>query len=448
MNRPCNNRRLLPNGPGGTRMANPIATEAPVTAETAALPPWAAGNLDIHHISTGRGDAAFAILPDGTTLLVDAGELDPADPRTNSPRNAPARPNGSRPSYAWIARYIRRFWPHASEPALDYALVTHFHDDHFGTLTDLAPPSATGPYRLTGITGVGDEIPIAHLLDRGYPDYDYPISMESERARGWVRENPALAEAYARVRATLDNYRSFIAWQQERNGMRASQVVAGRDDQITLRRDPGAYPGFAVRNVAANGVVWSGAGDGAASRFPTREELERTMMPNENVCSVAIRISYGPFDYFTGADISGYAELGRPAWWDVETPVARAIGPTDVITLNHHGHRDTHNEFFQRMVRPRVLVLQNWSADQPGQGVLARLRSTWLYPGPRDMFANSILEANRLFIGPAVDAAFQSIQGHIVVRVEPGGERYWVYILDDEREDCPVIAIYGPYQAT
>ena len=31
--------------------------------------------LDIHQISTGRGNAGLYIFPDGTTLLVDAGEL-------------------------------------------------------------------------------------------------------------------------------------------------------------------------------------------------------------------------------------------------------------------------------------------------------------------------------------------------------------------------------------
>ena len=39
----------------------------------APLPAWAPGMLDIHQISTGRGNAALFVLPDGTTLLVDAG---------------------------------------------------------------------------------------------------------------------------------------------------------------------------------------------------------------------------------------------------------------------------------------------------------------------------------------------------------------------------------------
>lgn len=38
------------------------------------LPAWAAGTLDIHQIVTGRGNSAFMMFPDGTTLLLDAGD--------------------------------------------------------------------------------------------------------------------------------------------------------------------------------------------------------------------------------------------------------------------------------------------------------------------------------------------------------------------------------------
>ena len=39
------------------------------------LPAWSKGCLDIHFINSGRGECCFYILPDGTTLIVDAGEL-------------------------------------------------------------------------------------------------------------------------------------------------------------------------------------------------------------------------------------------------------------------------------------------------------------------------------------------------------------------------------------
>ena len=55
--------------------------------------------LDIHQIVTGRGNAAFTIFPDGTTLLVDAGD---AGERADGEQ----RPDGSRTPGQWIARYV------------------------------------------------------------------------------------------------------------------------------------------------------------------------------------------------------------------------------------------------------------------------------------------------------------------------------------------------------
>lgn len=37
------------------------------------LSPWQPDWLDIHHLATGRGNATFILLPDGPSLLIDAG---------------------------------------------------------------------------------------------------------------------------------------------------------------------------------------------------------------------------------------------------------------------------------------------------------------------------------------------------------------------------------------
>src|SRR5690554_7740498 len=55
-------------------------------------PEWSEGYMDIHHINTGRGECVFAILPDGTTIMIDAGETGP------SPRVTEARPNDTKSS--------------------------------------------------------------------------------------------------------------------------------------------------------------------------------------------------------------------------------------------------------------------------------------------------------------------------------------------------------------
>ena len=81
-----------------------IATIVALAAvEAKPLKAWKEGTLDIHHISTGRGPAIFFILPDGTRMLVDAGDLgDPS--RWTHKEIMPAMPNATKRPAEWIAR--------------------------------------------------------------------------------------------------------------------------------------------------------------------------------------------------------------------------------------------------------------------------------------------------------------------------------------------------------
>jgi uncharacterized circularly permuted ATP-grasp superfamily protein len=69
-----------------------------------------------------------------------------------------------------------------------------------------------------------------------------------------------------------------------------------------------------------------------------------------------------------------------------------------------------------------------------------------LYSGPRDVLATNMIEANRIVIGPLLDRLASS-QGHIVVRVAPGGATYQVWILDDTAESYRVTKQLGPFTA-
>ncbi len=394
------------------------------------LPPWTPGTLDVHQINTGKGDAALFIFPDGTTLLVDAGAMDPTGPRATGPRATPNVPDSTRTPGEWIVRYIRHMLAHESKPVLDYALLTHFHGDHMGVPSERAKLSRSGQYQLAGITAVGEQIPIRKMLDRGWPNYDYPIPIE---------EYPAPI-----ANDMMQNYRAFLKWQLDNNGLQVERLQPGRSDQIVLVHKPGDYRNFEVRNIAANGEIWTGVDINTRQHFPPIEHLQPAERPTENMCSIAIRLSYGKFDYFTGGDMPGLLELGAPAWHDVETPVAQAVGPVEVHVLNHHGNRDSQNEFFISALRPRVYIIPVWSSDHPGHGIIKRILSTRLYPGLRDVFATNMMEVNRLVIGPLLDE-LTSGRGHILVRVAPGGDTYRVIILDDSAETYRVKAVHGPY---
>src|SRR3546814_8964776 len=58
--------------------ALPISAPVMATPSEDQLPAWTKGYFDIHHISTGRGNATYFVFPDGSTMLIDAGEADPS----------------------------------------------------------------------------------------------------------------------------------------------------------------------------------------------------------------------------------------------------------------------------------------------------------------------------------------------------------------------------------
>ncbi|MDN3550877.1 hypothetical protein [Mucilaginibacter aquaedulcis] len=398
------------------------------------LPEWKEGYMDLHHINTGRGNASFFIFPDGTTMVLDAGELDPTNARTTSKRNTPMRPNDSKHPYEWIVDYIKQVAPQKEKTRIDYALITHFHDDHFGSYYPGAPLSADKQYALTGITGVGSLLPIHYLLQR---DYNYPVSLTAALKR---------LPAEMNYKKTWTNYQDFIT-AASKKGMQAQFFKAGSASQVRLQHQASSYPTFYVQNVKSNGWIWTGKDSLVVQHFPPVDSLDRKTWPDENALSNVLVIHYGPFAYYNGGDSPGNVFLGDPAWRDVETPIAKAVGSVDVATMDHHGNRDAVNENLIKTLQPSVWLEQVWTADHPGHETLIRITSPYLYTAKRDLFATNMMEANELVIGDLIKQAYKSLQGHIVVRVLPGGRQYYVIILDDSVPSIPVKSIFGPYAA-
>ncbi len=369
-------------------------------------------------------------MPDGTTMLIDAGETDQEFIKSVAPlKPFPPRPNAEHAAGYWIADYIRHFAPHDRPVALDYALITHFHTDHIGMLLPSSPMSATGAYQLTGITEVADLIPIKTLVDRAAPNYTTPVNL-----RTCLETNNE---------KTLVNYLKMVDFRR-RSEQPVEGLRPGLLDQIHLVR-PQKFPDFHIRNIASSGVIWTGRGEDTQKYIPA--DAIKDCHYDENPFSNVIKITYGKFGYYSGGDIPGVPNYTQPWWRDMETPVAAVVGPVSVMTLDHHGNRDTVNGAILRALRPRVIVQQNWLSAQPGEEVVVRLASQEFYSGPRDVFATGMAPETRAAIGPIMDQIYRSYHGHVVIRVAPGGSNYEVFVLNDEDTAREVIGHFGPYPA-
>lgn len=368
------------------------------------------GEMDIHHIDTGRGNCTLIVAPDSTTIMIDAGA------GTGSPETmSAAHPDESRRPGEWQARYALR---HAGSSTLDYLVVTHLHPDHLGDVNDRTPLSKNGAFRLTGVSDVDALMLIGTVIDRAYPDYG---------------ETTPPSAPFA------ENYLNYLK-SRLKAGRAVQQARVGSDQQISLRNAT-QYPTFKTRILAANGTVWSGRGNEVQRIIPSKPDVQ----PNENIYSIALRLSYGRFSYYTGGDLASDTYDGRYPWMDTESPVAHVAGRTEVATANHHGYFDACNAEFVRDLDAQVYIIQSWDIGHPGSAQMQRMLGAWQNKAVRDVFATGLHPANQL-MNRRFAPQLKSRQGHIVVRVAPGGDSYRIFVLDSNDERNLVTGSFGPYR--
>jgi len=198
-----------------------------------------------------------------------------------------------------------------------------------------------------------------------------------------------------------------------------------------------------VRNIAANGMVWTGVDTVSRNHIPEGTNVKEIA---ENGLSLSLRISYGRFDYFTGGDISvrDFETAGPSHYWkDIETPIAMVTGPVEVLKANHHGNYDANSVSFLSKLRPRVIVIQTWGASQPAMSVYRRMIDKSTYTGPRDIYVTNVMEETKTSFDVS---KLKSSQGHILTRVYPTGD-YEMIVLDDSREGHYIISRSEKYSS-
>ena len=362
------------------------------------LPQWQEGMLDFHSIATGQGESTFIKMPDGTTMLVDAGDVGELWTKVHLP-------DSSRTPGEWIAHYVRHFNSAAEEPSrIDYFLLSHFHSDHMGS------HKKTG----SGYFDVLETISFSNVIDRGWPDYDFP-SLEKNRKSAKI----------------LDQYISTVQ-KQVAQGTTAQQFKIGSMKQISLLRKPGKYD-FEVYNIAANGRRHTGKGHKTVQMWPEGFDVSRY---DENVMSCAFTVRYGKFKYYLGGDLSGATnsqtdKLPR----DFETQIAPLVGPVTVMKADHHGYKDSSMPVFLWTLRPDVIVVQCAEDGHP-KTVTANRFLDPVYPGRRDLYITG--DISRQDLGEELWSNFKPY-GHVVVRVYEGGKSYQVFVLDAHSYDYRII---------
>ncbi|MBQ3389183.1 MAG: twin-arginine translocation signal domain-containing protein [Thermoguttaceae bacterium] len=387
------------------------------------LSPWRPGTMEFHHIYTGHAESIFHIFPDGTSLLIDSGQLE----RIGYELKSVTLPDESRGPGEYIARYIRRVNPRGDE--VDYMMISHFHEDHMGTCRiHRGKTEGRGEdYFLSGMSQTGEFIHFKKGFDRGFPEYRDPFPVEN---------------------ADVENYRRFVRFKMREDGLEMEPFEVGRLDQLTLLHDPAPYrDSFHIRNLCGNGIVWTGA-EGVCDRA-FYDWAASNGAASENPLSLGLRIDYGPFRCWTAGDFNesftGLDGVNR----NLEAMAAPACGRVDVCKSNHHSYIGSMNPEFLKVLQPQVYVTDVWDLLHIQPSTMERMTDRNLYPGNRIVCpTNFPLFKREEFEGAPWRSDAVDIGGHVVIRVFEGGKRFCVYYLTAHDESMKVKAIYGPFESS
>ena len=327
-------------------------------------------------------------------MMVDAGDL---YGHQNSYTLVPAKPAADALAWQTQAAYVRYFLP-KGHSTLDYFLATHYHIDHMGKFGSGRSVHPQGGYKLAGITALYEQIKFGKLLDRSYPDYDG--GEESD---------------------LLTNYSSFVEYNTAHSGLKVERFEVGSSSQIVPLYNAAAYPGFSVFGCAGSGLAWNGT------------KVVDSGVTTENGFSCAFLLKYGKFDFFSSGDMNVQA---------ICRIVANGIGRNiEAMKAHHHMYNTLSYGIESGVYAPKVVVTQSFyeRTDQPNQSIIQT------YGGTQDIFFTGI-PASLVAASPDLYGACKCTEGHVVIRVSPGGNEFYVYVLDDTDYAYKVKAIHGPYQ--
>ena len=373
------------------------------------LPAWSEGWLDIHFVNSARGECCFYILPDGTTLIVDAGEIPGGETFT------PQRPNAETKPYITYATYIKHFLPEGKS-AIDYCAPSHFHTDHIGCI-DCVIGTARAGYRKSGLLALYDEVPFKHILDRAYPNYT-----EDE-------VTPALSGQLSQDWAT------FVRWGVKKKRFTAERFAAGKE-QIVMVNKSKRYNEFSIFNICANGFIWNRTNSG------DDRVVGKVAKSGGNPASCGFHIRYGAFDYIACGDLTSSAQ-NRLAYYFRDFI---GEGNLEAFKSNHHLAANSWGTKMQECnFNPHVVLNHCFTLNKPDVNKLLHV-----LPVVKGFFSTNIHKDFVTLPGVKENNLLDKItayNGHLVLRVAPGGKSFYVYMLDDTDFQYKVKSIHGPYSS-
>lgn len=303
---------------------------------------------DIYFIDVGFGNATLIVSPSGETMLLDTGAF-------------------------YGIQHILDTTDEIGVNRIDYLVVSHYHNDHYGAAA-----------------GLLNKIPVGHFVDHGpsveaFQDDDWWL----ERRKPWFK--PDMGRRYNE---------SFMAYVRARE--KVGHIVVKAGDQLPVK-------GLSVRILTAGGEVISSPLEGAGG--PNSECVNFTgRMPDdaEDAQSIGTLVTFGKFRFIYLGDLS----------WNEEGELfcpEDKVGPVDAYVITHHAQSFPRSmgDYYWGLsacppcelaaLRPRVAVLSLSARGHPA-GDNKAMKAVAESPGLEDLWQTSkIVEGAERTHNPADD---------------------------------------------
>lgn len=310
------------------------------------------GRLDLYFIDVEGGAATLIVTAAGETILIDSGYPD----------------YGGRDR----DRIVKVLKESAGKSAIDHAVVSHWHLDHYGNHAALT-----------------QVVPIKNFWDRGIPDM-------------LIEDNKF-----------LDRIADYRAASQNKSG----KLSAGDTYDLGPKEHP-----LNVKVLTASGEVVPNTGKPNPFANLHKPQPEDT---SDNARSISLLLTFGEFTFLTCGDLT----------WNTEAKLMmpnNPIGQVELFMATHHGLEVSNNPVLVRAINPHVCVMCNGPTKGGHPQTLATLKEVKDLAALYQLHRNVNLKPNEQtpaeFIANAEETA--DCKGRLVkASVAPGGKSYTVQIL-------------------
>ena len=267
-------------------------------------------SLRIYFIDVEGGQATLFVTPAGESLLIDTGWAGNAGADSNAPA-------ASTPPAARDAERILAAAKNAGISKINYVLITHYHADHLG-----------------GVTQLAERIPIGTFVDHG----------ENSEPNGQFTKG--FFEAYQKLLATG----------------KYQHIVAKPGDRLPIK-------GINAEFVSSDGAVLQKPLAGAGQPNPACKDFHPPADTSENKHSVGTLFTFGKLKILDLGDLTADKEI------ELMCPDNR-LGQVNIYIASHHGSAQSGSAALVHAITPSLAIVDNGAKKGGSPSALDIIKSS------------------------------------------------------------------------